>query len=128
MMRTRQPSAKSTKGGAVSYTPVAGFIGADRFTYAVGDGRGGTASAFVLVQVLSEGTISGNMLPLTTTANGYLVSFAGIPGRTYTLQRAPTVTGPWTTLTTVTAGPSGIGSYEDTSPPPASAYYRTVYP
>jgi hypothetical protein len=93
-------------GGAVTYTPVAGFIGADRFTYTVADGRGGTASGFVLVQVRDDGGLSQNMLPLTTTPNGYLVTFVGIPGRTYTLQRAPSVTGPWTTL----ADPSRYGA------------------
>jgi hypothetical protein len=127
-------SANSTNGGGVvvsgnvvTYTPVPGFIGADRFTWTVSDGDS-TASAFVLIQVRNSDGISQNMLPLTATANGYRVSFAGIPGRSYTIQRAPSVTGPWTTLTTVTAGPDGIGSYEDTNPLPGSAFYRTVYP
>jgi large repetitive protein len=37
--------------GLVSYTPNAGFIGADSFTYAITDGNGGTATATVLVSV-----------------------------------------------------------------------------
>jgi hypothetical protein len=37
--------------GLVSYTPNAGFIGADSFTYAITDGNGGTATATVMVSV-----------------------------------------------------------------------------
>ena len=82
----------------------------------------------MLAQVRSTNDISGNMFAPTTIAGGFHVSFAGIPGRTYTLQRAPSVSGPWTTLTTITVGPSGIASYDDTNAPPVSAFYRTVYP
>ncbi|MEO8133999.1 MAG: Ig-like domain-containing protein [Betaproteobacteria bacterium] len=38
-------------GGRVSYTPVSGFSGADTFTYAISDGKGGTAAATVSVTV-----------------------------------------------------------------------------
>jgi len=59
---------------------------------------------------------------------GFSVSFAGIPGLTYTVQRAPTPSGPWTTLTTVTVGLDGIGTYVDTNPLPGAGFYRTTYP
>ena len=39
-------------GGAVTYAPAANYHGADRFTYVVSDGRGGTATATVDVTVL----------------------------------------------------------------------------
>ena len=39
-------------GGAVTYAPEANYHGADRFTYVVSDGRGGTATATVDVTVL----------------------------------------------------------------------------
>jgi hypothetical protein len=38
-------------GSAVTYTPVGGFVGIDRFSYTISDGRGGTASAVVTVNV-----------------------------------------------------------------------------
>jgi hypothetical protein len=38
-------------GNAVTYTPVGGFIGIDRFSYTISDGRGGTATAVVTVNV-----------------------------------------------------------------------------
>src|SRR5262249_55798954 len=37
--------------GGVKYTPTAGFTGQDQFTYTISDGRGGTASASVRVEV-----------------------------------------------------------------------------
>ena len=42
-----------TNGQNIVYTPPAGFIGTDRFTYTVGDGQGGTATSMVTVQVMA---------------------------------------------------------------------------
>jgi hypothetical protein len=128
-------SPASTNGGlvtlssdAVTYTPVSGFVGQDLFTYTVSDGLGGTATANVLVSVLPGTVASQTMLPPAPTANGVLVSFAGIVGSTYTVQRAPTVDGPWVTLGTAAVDWTGLGSLTDTNPPPDDAFYRTVYP
>jgi hypothetical protein len=87
-------------------------------------GSGGF-SGLVLGPVVSP---SGNMLPPTPTAGGVLVRFAGLPGRPFTLQRAQSSSGPWSTLTTVTVGLDGFGAYQDNGPPSSSAFYRTVYP
>jgi hypothetical protein len=128
-------STTSTNGGTVArgaadvtYTPVTGFIGADSFSWSVSDNRGGTGSALVLIQVRPNDQISGNMLPLGVVPGGFQVGFFGIPGRAYTLQRAETVSGPWTTLSSVLVGPDGLGVYYDTNSPPPTAFYRTVYP
>jgi len=128
-------STMSTNGGPVvtnvnevRYTPVTGFIGSDAFSWTVRDGRGGSASALVMIQVRPNDKISGNMLPLTVVTGGYQVGFFGIPGRTYTLQRAEAVTGPWTTLSPVLVGPDGLGIYYDTNSPPGIAFYRTTFP
>jgi hypothetical protein len=128
-------SATSTNRGSVTrgadsvtYTPVTNFVGSDQFTWTVSDGRGGSASAFVLIQVRAGDAGSANMFPPTPVDGGFTVSFAGIPGRAYTLQRADNPGGPWSNLASVTAGPDGIGTYTDTNAPPTSAYYRTTYP
>jgi hypothetical protein len=118
----------SFAGGVVTYTPVIGFIGADRFTYTVSDGRGGSVTAFVLVQVRSADQTSGNMLPPVPIPGGYQIRFFGVPARTYTLQRAPAVGGPWLTLAAVVVGTNGLGTFADTNAPPTGAFYRTTYP
>jgi hypothetical protein len=127
-------SPTSTNGAPVALTPqgvtysAGNAVGSDQFTYTVDDGNGGTASAFVFVQVRSTNTVSGNMFAPVPSGGGFQVSFAGIPGYTYTLQRAPTPTGAWSTIGTVLVGPNGIGSFFDPNPPAGSAFYRTVYP
>jgi hypothetical protein len=128
-------SPLSTNGGAVvlsagvvNYAPAANFVGLDRFAYTISDGRGGRATASVVVTVIEGNTVSGNMLPPVYTPGGLLVRFAGIVGRTYSIQRALAVTGPWDTIGTAPVGPVGIGSFEDPSPPPSGAFYRTVFP
>ena len=78
--------------------------------------------------VVSGGLPSLNQVALIPTSNGFLIRFAGIPGDTHRIQRAPTVTGPWTTITSRTAPLHGIIEYEDINPPPGSGFYRTVAP
>ena len=113
-------------GGKVTYMPVPAFVGTDRFSYTISDGRGGTATADVEVLVVSGSLPSLNQVSLIPTPNGFLIRFAGIPGELYGIQRAPSVTGPWTTITTQTAPLHGIIHYEDVNPPVGSGFYRTV--
>jgi len=64
-------------------------------------------------------------LPLTQIPGGFRIGFAGIPGRTYVLQRAESMSGPWITIGPVTVGLDGIGTFEDNNPPAGNAFYRT---
>ncbi|PWU11255.1 MAG: hypothetical protein C5B50_23760 [Verrucomicrobia bacterium] len=128
-------SASSTNAGAVvstfntiTYTPPASFVGADRFTYTVGDNHGGFASAYVLVTVTPANQQSANMLPPVVISGGYQVNFLGLPGYTYSLQRASSISGPWSNLATVTTDSNGLGTYADTNAPSGNAFYRTTYP
>lgn len=59
---------------------------------------------------------------------GIRLRFTGIPGRSYPIERAPAVTGPWTPINTQTAPPTGLLEYLDTPLPAGSAFYRTVQP
>jgi hypothetical protein len=61
-------------------------------------------------------------------SGGYLLGFNGVPTVTYHMQRAPSVTGPWSDLVTNTAPASGRIEYHETSPPPGAAFYRTAQP
>jgi hypothetical protein len=66
------------------------------------------------------------MLQPVRVSDGYRINFAGVPGGSYLIQRAPTVSGPWRTLTTVVVGTNGSGAYVDTSVLRDSAFYRMV--
>ena len=130
-------STVSTNGGAVvlsaggvTYTPLSGFAGLDRFSFTVSDGDSqcGTTTADVVVSVIAGDAPSSNMLPAVYAPGSLQVRFAGILGRSYSVQRALAVAGPWVSIGTATVGPTGIGSFEDTTPPPDGAFYRTAYP
>ena len=41
-------------GTTVTYTPSAGYIGSDSFSYTASDGHGGTASATVSITVIAD--------------------------------------------------------------------------
>ena len=92
------------------------------------DGFGDTATGEVVVSVTTGDAGSQNMFTPLYGPGSCQVRFAGIVGRTYSVQRALVVTGPWTTIGSATVGPTGIVSFEDTDPPPSSAFYRTSYP
>ena len=61
-------------------------------------------------------------------SGGYLLGFNGAPEITDRLQRAPSVTGPWSAIATNTAPASGRIEYHETTPPPGAAFYRTAQP
>lgn len=56
------------------------------------------------------------------------LNFTGVPGRAYTIERAPAVTGPWTAIATPTIPLKGIIEYIDANLPVAGAFYRTSAP
>ncbi len=59
---------------------------------------------------------------------GYCLSFTGVPGSDYQLQRAPDLAGPWDTSSPQTAPASGLLQFWDFFPPPGQAFYRAVQP
>jgi hypothetical protein len=127
-------SPASTNGGSVTlvtntviYTPATDYTGADRFTYAVSDSHGGIALAIVLVQIRADDHGAGNLLTPQVTPGGLRISFAALPGRTYSLERAESVTGPWTSLSALTVGPLGIAAFTDIQSS-TNAFYRLVLP
>ena len=113
-------------GGSITYTPVAGFTGLDQFTYTVSDGRGGTTSGQVTLFVSDGPLPAQNALTITPKVNGFLIRFAGTPGHTYDIQRAPEVTGSRGTITTIVAPLYGIIEYLDQNSPAGMAFYRAL--
>jgi hypothetical protein len=59
---------------------------------------------------------------------GVRLRFTGISGRSYTIERALAITGPWTPINTPTAPIGGLIEYVDTNPPVGTAFYRTSTP
>lgn len=86
-------------------------------------------SAIVEVFVASGSLPGQNLVSLTPTAGRYLLRFAGIPGHSYEIQRAPTrVPANRSTLGTFVTPLHGIIEYEDINPPQPTAFYRTTTP
>ena len=130
-----QGGVVSLVAGQVTYTPPSGFAGNDTFTYTVSDGLGGTAVGTVTVTVGGGGLVSLNIVfgPMVGGGN-FIVRFAGIPGLTYTVEWANTLSGPWTKAANITAPTGeqgfGVGVFEFHEPVNGnpSRFYRTLYP
>jgi hypothetical protein len=71
-----------------------------------------------------------NLAPISIelVPSGVRLRFPGVPSRSYTIQRAVAVTGPWTTIDTQAASVSGFLESHDASPLLGHAFYRTVQP
>ena len=55
----------SVSGGAITYTPAAGYYGEDSFTYTVSDGKGGTVTGTARVTVSNWAPVAHNYWPVT---------------------------------------------------------------
>lgn len=129
-------SPSSTNGGTVvltttnvTYTPASNYVGTDAFTFTISDGRGGTAVGTVLVNVTNGQ--SQNMVSWVHDAGAgtLTVTFAGIPGYTYRVQYATTLSpADWTDLSTNTAPAHGQFQIVDMVGGNTNRFYRTVYP
>ena len=93
--------------------------------YAAGDftTAGGKISGYV-----AKAVINPPFLTVKPDDGGYILRFSGVPGSDYRLQRAASVTGPWSDLATNTAPASGLIEYHETTPPPGKSFYRSVHP
>jgi subtilisin-like proprotein convertase family protein len=130
---TLTPSATSANGGTITssggwliYTPANGYTAADSFTYTITDGHGGTATATVIVAIITDNSPSANLTITSLGDNMYRIDGSGIPGRTYRLQHSNSDMS-WVDLTSVTADPIGVFQYIDNSTDPLR-FYRTVTP
>lgn len=72
--------------------------------------------------------VATRMLPLERLMNGMTVSFSGLPGTGYTIQRAGEATGPWTGVATAVPGTNGVAAWRDVTAPPERGFYRVEIP
>ena len=129
----------SANGGAVllltdsiRYTPPNGFSGADTFAITLSEASGASVTGTVTVNVgpaPNAGGIGRNPPVITPLPDGKVgISFQGIPGRTYLVQRSVNDLEHWETLATLTADDAGKVTFSDDNPPPGSAFYRLGLP
>ncbi len=112
-------------GGNVTYTPPAGFTGADSFAYTVSDALGATATATVQVTVVE---VTHKLAASFTPAGQPSLNFSGIPYRAYRIQYSEDLQ-TWSDLATIAADAAGLIVYEDpTTPVPAKRFYKAVSP
>jgi hypothetical protein len=98
----------------------------DSFPYTVSNGAESAANT---VTVTVPPTAGGLAQEVTVGEDAVTVKFYGIPGLTYDVQRATTLSPPdWTTLNAspLALGADGSFEYTDDTPPPGQAYYRSV--
>ena len=97
----------------------------DLFTYTVDDANGGITTGNVKVVV--QPFVSGQNASVTVSGSTATVSFNGIPGYSYGVQRSTNLT-VWTTLVTTNAPSNGAfnwtDDFNDLGVVPGSAYYR----
>ena len=97
------------------------MLAADVVSYSDG---GGKVSAF-----LAKAIVNPPVLAIVPDGfGGYFLSFSGVPGSAYRLQRAPVLSGPWATSSPQTAPASGLIEFWDLFPLPGQGFYRSVQP
>jgi autotransporter-associated beta strand protein len=113
----------ANNGNYILYTPGPSDAN-DSFTYTVSDGRGGSATGTVNV-VADTTAVFGQQSPqLTVDGSGNItVTFHGIPGYTYVVQRSTDLNG-WADISIHALDVNDSPSFTITDAPGQAAYYR----
>ena len=117
--RTLDPSSRLSHNLALGLNGMVAITG-------FSDGNFGHGTAYDYATVVYWENLPPVSIELVPS--GSRLRFTGVPGRSYTIERAPAVTGPWTTLATPTTPPDGLIDYVDTNPPARTTFYRMVQP
>ena len=100
----------------------------DRFTYTVTDGFGGTNSATVSITISTNSVFGQTSPSIDTTGGSATLTFAGIPGFSYSVLRSTNVLFTlFDTVLTTNAPAGGVFQWIDSTPPQPSAFYRLQY-
>jgi trimeric autotransporter adhesin len=95
----------------------------------VNGNQGDNSSSYAGAAYIFTGLGIGPTLNLAPDGSGgYVISAKGIADLTYRLQRAANLAGPWSSIATNTAPPSGLVEFHDLFAPPDNAFYRTAQP
>ncbi len=117
----------TTDGVNLTYTPNAGYSGADQFAYAVTDGLGGLATAQASVTVNRGPGANKFTSTANAGANSLRLSFSGAPSCDYVLESASALTSPvvWTPVSTNAADGSGSVTFTNQAAG-ANGFWRTL--
>jgi hypothetical protein len=128
-------TALTDDGTYIYYTNSAPGNVSDAFNYYVNDGFGGVTTNLVLLTVDTSQSGRPVLKVVQVTASSAQVSFGGLPGYLYYLQRATNVNGSgagWVPISTNTTPSNVVFSITDTFPDlgskPSPAYYRVLVP
>jgi YDG domain-containing protein/Big-like domain-containing protein len=125
-------SAASTNGAAlytnatyVLYSLPPGGNVSDSFNYTVSDGTTSTMGT-VLISIAPDPTGTNSNIVAYGLVNGLpTLTFAGVPGYTYLVQRTQDLTTHvWTNLLTTNAPAGGLFQFVDPNPPNGNLFYR----
>ena len=118
----------SLADGLVFYTPAPDYGGDDSFTYTAEDILGASSTGTVNVTIIDDNGPSLNIVGMETLGDGSAkTTFAGIPGRTYQIQKSPDMIN-WTNAVSIIADAQGRIVFIDGPPAPPAQFYRTAIP
>lgn len=111
----------TTTSSTLRYEPVNNDH--DEFEFSVTDGRGGKGNAIFYVWVKDY---VGKVTITDTGGYGKKISFYGIPGYCYIIERSPEVDPPvWTPQATVKPNTAGLVEWDDPAPLTEKAFYQS---
>lgn len=116
-------------GDDIVYSPANGFVGSDTFSYRIQAG-GRIGSGTVTVRVRTSDAIPSNAVylrPAAAPLSGMEMRFAGIAGRSYSVQFTTELGTGWTELARLVAKPgSGFIDHVHAAPPDGAGFYRCL--
>jgi autotransporter-associated beta strand protein len=116
----------ATNATLISYYNTNGV--SDEFTYTVSDGFGGTTTGTVRLGVNNTSPFGQSSPSISTVGGAPTISFAGIPGYSYSVARSTNVNFiPFDIIWTTNAPSGGLFDYTDHSAPTPAAFYRLQY-
>jgi hypothetical protein len=103
---------------------------ADQISYSIADSNGGTNIGLINIVINSSVTGTNSIASIVigsgaTSGSNWLTAY-GIPGYSYVLERATSLSQPvvWTDISTNEAAPNGAINVIDSNPPQAGAFYQ----
>jgi hypothetical protein len=126
---TTHGASVTASSTVITYAPAPAFTGDDVFQLVLSDGQS-TTTAPVTVAVVpfgDRGASSANQVSLQKVDGRMQMTFAGIPGRSYDIQRSTDLID-WETQGSLPADSQGRVQFTDLDPPTGNAFYRATSP